>query len=292
MTDETAASKFRFKWRQAPYAVPIGLCAAILVLGWQNWWHATVTVLRILSTAVVQWLIDPLRQYFYDFSVLFEHYLMRRCIYEPLVYIGLLSGVEFLTFARTVYWAVALWLVVVLIWRLPSYRVILFSGGHLRKFWIIMPLSVLTMCCAFGGMALHWHGYVEHCYVTESFALVMAVLLGLAERRWPATNDGADFGTWLSQVRDAMPDLQPVALRLVVHCDTAPSAPPPPAVSAPSDSTDSNTYTDEEQTANITQLSGHGNTVVQRSGHTLQIVSHPGRGVRAQSRRGGYGFGL
>lgn len=192
---------FSFQWRQAPYAVPFGLCGAVLILGWENVWDATVTLLRIASIIAIDYLLDPIRKYFHAFLSLIEYYCLRKLIYEPLVYIGLLKGVEFDMFVRVIYVCIIVWAVVLLIVRLPSWRrLFLASDGRLRKAWVTVPLVLLALVCLFGGATLYHSGYRMHSAIIESVTLGLLVLLVWLSVRYPNTDDATDFGNWWASI--------------------------------------------------------------------------------------------
>lgn len=192
---------FSLQWRQAPYAVPFGLCGAVLILGWENVWDATVTLLRIASVILIDYLLDPIRKYFHAFLSLIEYYCLRKVVYDPLVYIGLLKNVEFDVFVRVIYVCIIVWAVVLLIVRLPSWRrLLLSSDGRLRKAWVTVPLILLSLVCLFGGATLYHSGYRLHSAIIESVTLGLLVLLVWLNARYPNTNDATDFGNWLTSV--------------------------------------------------------------------------------------------
>jgi len=187
-----------FKWHQAPFAVPIGLCVAILIMGWKNLWNTAVEVLRIVAVFIVDYIIEPLRHYFSVVLDAFEYYALNLCIYSPLVRIGLLKDVEFLTFCRMLYVCIALAFLLLLWCKLPPISKILFSGGRLRKCWIKSLLITAFFVCLFGGLSVHMRGYALPCYVIEAFALAFFAAFFAVKHQYPSTNDGAELFGWLS----------------------------------------------------------------------------------------------
>lgn len=183
-------------WGQVWLAPIVGVVLAALFLGRHNIYEALVEVVRLCATFLVEWVVEPLRRFFWRFWSIFEVWVMDRCLYRPLVSIKLLAGVEFSTFCYVVYGFVALIGIWLLVQRLPPKEVIFgwfFVDGRMRRSWVVVLLLATTIFTGAVAGTLGVRGQDRAAMLVSLFAILAGISLGIALLYYPDTRDFEDW---------------------------------------------------------------------------------------------------
>lgn len=189
-------------WTQSWMAVPVALLLPIVLLGHKRLWHAWVEAWNVFATVLVDWVVEPLRYYFWILVKKFETLVLHKLVFTPLVKITLLRDDQFDTFVCLFYSTLILALAFFLFHRMPPLLPIVWSGGRVRHSVLLAVLYMLGTFSLLATASLYQRGSFMHAMVVLVAALFLLASAVYVYNTYPDTSDLADFKAafpWLSE---------------------------------------------------------------------------------------------
>ena len=180
-------------WGQSWLAIPGGVVLGVAILARHELWNGLVEFIRLAVTVFIDWVIDPLRRYFWNVVQFFERWVMRTLLYDPLSKLGLMKHTTFETFCLVIYASVAMLFLWLLWHRIPSLWGVFFARGRLRRSWVVALTLGSSVVLTGAAGTLYHNGYTRESVLVCTLSVVVLASFVHAMLTYPDTGDAADF---------------------------------------------------------------------------------------------------